>query len=311
MSADEILFRCSSLHALMSEGNNITEVQLAKIAELSTKDKRTEKQEAELGRLIYKRDNPELADTTKSHLVDVYVRNHYNRFDEINSKYLDKGNDVEEDSITVVSRITKTFFKKNERHLKNSFIMGTPDLFKGENVEIAKEIRDTKSSWNAFTFFRAKHKLLDSRYYWQGLGYMWLTGAKICHIDYCLNNTPYQLIESELRKESYNHLNQDTPAWIELQVISNHVYDRETFDKYIQQRGCFPNNSNAQAIVDGFVEIPLNERHFVFTFNRNEADIIRLTERIINARKWMNTNLYTPTVMLAEHDKELNTIIVT
>jgi hypothetical protein len=33
---------------------------------------------------------------------------------------------VEEDSITLYSRVKKTFFKKNDKHLDNEFIKGTP-----------------------------------------------------------------------------------------------------------------------------------------------------------------------------------------
>lgn len=236
--------------------------------------------------------NEVLSETTKTHLVDVFVSNKYNRFTEINGKALDKGNDVEEDSITVVSRITGTFFKKNEKSLSNEFIKGTPDLYLGESIEKASMIRDTKSSWDAYTFFRAKNKKLDPKYYWQGMGYMDLTGAKRCSIDYCLNNTPYHLIESELRKESYNHPENNTPEWIEIQIIANHVYDVKTFDEYIDMRGIVPSDSNSFAVIKGFVEIPLKERHFNFEFDRSKNEIERLHNRIIECRSYMNEYLF-------------------
>lgn len=233
-----------------------------------------------------------LSEGCKTHLVDVFVSSKYNRHDEINAKQLDKGNDTEEDSITVLSRITGTFFKKNEDHIKNEFIKGTPDLYTGESILNADVIRDTKSSWDSYSFFRAKHKPVNPMYKWQGTGYMWLSGAKKCHIDYCLNNTPYHLVESELRKESFKHQDNDTPAWIELQIIANHVYDKSSFDDYINQRNCQPFDANSEAVYKGFVEIPLKERHFSFEFERNEDDIKRLQERVIECRKYMNENLF-------------------
>ncbi len=260
MEASKILFRCSSLGHLMTDPKT--------------------KADKESG---------ELSETTKTHLVDVYVRNKYNRFTEINAKQLDKGNDTEEDSITVVSRITKDFYKKNEIQLKNDWIQGTPDLFKGEDILKTEIIRDTKSSWDAYSFFRAKAKELNKMYYYQGHGYMWLTGARKCYIDYCLNNTPYQLVENELRKESYNHLNNDTPAWIELQIISNHVYDRETFDLYRNARGCSDLDVNAKAIVESFIEIPLEERHFNFEFEYDQIVIENLKVKISRSRKYIET----------------------
>lgn len=292
MNADKILFRCSSLGYIMTEGKQITENQLATIRELEGKDKLTEKQKATLGSLVYKRDNPELPDGCKTHLVDVFVREKYNRFTEIHAKQLDKGNDVEEDSITVISRITKEIYRKNEESLSNLYIKGTPDLFKGESISKAEIIRDAKSSWDVFTFNRAISKELDPKYKWQGMGYMWLTGAKRCFIDYCLNNTPYHLVEGELRRESYNHINGDTPNWIELQIIANHVYDRKTFDKYVNERGLGLVDDNCKAISDSFIEIPLEERHFSFEFERNESDIEKLIKRIKDCRDWMNENLF-------------------
>jgi hypothetical protein len=259
MESNEILFRCSSTGYLMIEPKAKKET---------------------------------LSESTKTHLVDIYVSNKYNRFTEITAKQLDKGNETEEDSITTVSRVTKMFFKKNDKSLKNDYLMGTPDLFTGETIEQAETIRDTKSSWDAYSFFRAKAKSLNPLYYWQGTSYMALTGAKTCTIDYCLNNTPYSLVESELRKESYKHPENNTPAWIELQIIANHVYDENTFHQYVDQRGIVPNDSNSMAIVLGFVEIPLKERHFNFEFNRNEEDIERLYQRIRDCRVYLKEELF-------------------
>jgi hypothetical protein len=259
MNANDILFRCSSLGHLMTEPRSKSET---------------------------------LSEGTKTHLVDVFTREKYNRFEEINSKFLDKGNDVEEDSITVVSRITKIHHKKNEESLSNEFIRGTPDLFIGESITKAERIRDTKSSWSLFTFQRSISKPLDTKYYWQGQGYMALSGAKVCNIDYCLNNTPWHIVEGELRKEGYNHLNLDTPAWIEAQIIANHTYDAKTFHEYMDNRAIDGfKDENTQAIVKGFVEIPLLERHFSFEFERNDIDINRLYARIKDCRQWINDNL--------------------
>lgn len=258
INVNEILFRCSGTGYLMVDPKSKTET---------------------------------LSETTKTHLVDVVVSAKYNRHREIHAKQLDKGNETEEDSITVLSRITKKFFKKNEQHLSNEFIKGTPDLFEGESIEMATHIRDTKSSWDAYSFFRAKNKDLEKNYYWQGQSYMWLTGAKHCSIDYVLNNTPWGLIESELRKESYNHLENDTPSWIEAQIIANHVYDFKTFQSYLDFKGISENKEHVSTIIKGFVEIPLKERHFNFEFERNDSDLERLKNRIIQSRNYIKENL--------------------
>ena len=291
MNADEIKFRCSSLGHLMADGNKITDNQLAELLSLELKAKRTDIQEEKLKNLIYKRDNPELSEGVKTHLVDIFVSAKYNRFTEISAKQLDKGNDTEEDSITIVSCITGQFFKKNEETLENEYIRGTLDLFRGENVRKAKQIRDTKSSWDAFSFFRAKNKGLNPLYYWQGNGYMGLTEAEECSIDYCLNNTPIHLVKNLLFKESYNHESR-TPAWIELQILANHVYDKKTFDDYIERFEIKIEDQNANSVYKGFVEIPMKERHFNFEFKRKESEIKRIYSRVKEAREHMNKHLF-------------------
>ncbi len=253
---NEIKFRCSSLGHIMTEPQKKSET---------------------------------LSKTCKTHLIDVYVSNRYNRFTEINGKALSKGNDTEEDSITTVSLITGKFFKKNTERLKNAFIEGIPDLFEGELIYKADVIRDTKSSWDIYTFHRAKYSELKYLYYWQGQGYMDLTGAKKCFIDYCLNNTPYNLVNKELYYEGFKH-DGDTPAWIALQIIANHTYDLKTFDSYIQQAGININeNEYSKAVYAGFVEVPLKERYFCFEFDRNDEDIQRMHQRVIECRNFIKT----------------------
>lgn len=254
---NNILFRCSSLGYIMTE----------------PKKGSTEK----------------LSETTKTNLIDIYTSNKYNRFTEISSKYLKKGNDVEEDSITLLSRMTKTFFTKNEQQLSNDFVKGTPDLFEGPEIIKATRIRDTKSSWDIFTFNRAKNKPLDQKYYWQGHGYMWLTGAELCNIDYCLNNTPYHIVLSELYREGFKHKDSQTPEWIELQIIANHTYDFETFEKYRKQRDLSITMDESKYIVAGFVEVPMKERYHTFEFKRNDEDLKRLENRIIDCRKFIKS----------------------
>lgn len=262
-NADDLLFRCSSLGHLM-------------------KDPKT----------IKAKEAGELAEGVKTHLVDVYVAAMYERHEEISSKYLDKGNETEENSIDTVSRMTKKFFKKNETTLSNDFIKGTPDLFIGKDIYNATHIRDTKSSYSVYTFHRSISKELLDLYYWQVQGYMALSGAQVANVDYCLNNTPFNMIEAELRRESYKHMEGNTPNWIELQIIANHIYDRKSFDEFMERSGIHPIDENSKAIVLGFVEIPLEKRWFTFEVKRNDEDIQRLYDRISQCRKWINKQYF-------------------
>lgn len=141
-----------------------------------------------------------LSETTKNHCIDLFVASKYNRHTDIFNKYVNKGLLVEEDSITLYSLMKKKFLKKNSERIFNEYINGEPDLFKGKSISNADEIIDIKSSWDLYTFNRAKFGKLNMHYYWQMQGYMWLTNAKKATLAYCLINTPYQIILDEKRK---------------------------------------------------------------------------------------------------------------
>jgi hypothetical protein len=261
-NANQIKFRCSALGYLMTEARSKSET---------------------------------ISEGTKTHLIDVFVGAKYLRKEEISSKYLTKGNERESDSTTLLSRVNKVFYKQNkepELHLSNEFIKGTPDIYLGNSIEDADEIIDTKTSWSAHTFFRAKKNALDKMYYWQGVGYMLLTGAKKHTVAYCLVNGTDKAIMEEKRKLAYqmNEFGVDVHSdeYISKckQIEINHIFDLENFRKdypFFE----FDNN-----VAEWSYDIPFKERVFQFSFERNEADMLRLVERIKECRIWMNENLF-------------------
>lgn len=232
MDFSKTLFRCSSLGHIMTESRS--------------------------------KSDP-LSETTKTHLVDVYVSNKYSRQDEIQSKYIEKGLAVEEDSITLYSRVLKSFFQKNEKHLFNFFIKGTPDLFTGESVMSADVIIDIKSSWDLYTFMRVLTKDVNKMYYWQLQGYMALTGAKSAKLAYCLVDTPQPLIEDEKRRLMYR-MGVIDPAGNDLYEEACNALDRSMT----------------------FGDIPMAERVIQFVIDRNDADIEKIYKRVEDCRIWLN-----------------------
>lgn len=235
MTANEIKFRCSSLGHLMTESRS--------------------------------KSDP-ISETTKKHLVDVFVSSKYGRKTEIKTKYTNKGLEVEEDSITLYSRATKQFFKKNEDRLSNEFIQGTPDLYLGESINIADLVIDIKSSWDIFTFFRASQDSVKKLYYWQLQGYMALTGAKNAKLVYCLIDTPFHLIEDEKRRMFYS-------------------MNAGTTDNKDYQEACDEIEKNLT-----YPDIPFQERYFEIEIERNDADIEKLYNKVIECRNYMNTYLF-------------------
>lgn len=226
---DKLLFRCSSLGYLMSETREKSNLEKYKDA-ISLKSKLIEehglmnefnkdgkthsanwlkKKEAILKadtlmrELELVKDEITLSEGAKNHLMDLYVSITTGRNTDIENKYIKKGLAVEEDAITLYSRIKKQMFTKNEEHLKNDFIMGTPDIWYGESLKTATKIPDVKASWDVYTFYRTFTKELLKLYFWQSIGYQWLTGARQGSIAYCLVNTPETLIEAEIKRIWY------------------------------------------------------------------------------------------------------------
>lgn len=297
-NAKDIKFRCSSLGHIMSK-MGLTEKQTESLTQLQEREKLTDKQRETMNDLLAKRDNMDLPEGVKTHLIDVFVSARYERRRDFENKFTAKGNIAEEDSITLYSRLKKEFFAKNEETLSNDWISGTPDLFCGKTIREASQTIDTKTNWDANTFFRDKFKEVKDAYYWQGMGYMDLTGADQHTVAHCLVNTPYSLVQWELHRESYKYLNADTPTWIELQIIANLVYDRKTFEEYVNLRGCLPIDLNSKAVFEGFVDIPMEERMFELTVDRDDKEIKWIYDRVELCREWMNTNLFKLKLMLA------------
>jgi len=224
INTDEILFRCSSLGHLMTEPKSKSET---------------------------------LSETTKNHLVDVWIRHKYNRKELITSKYMEKGTMVEEDAMTLYSRFRKQYYVKNEKILTDDFIKGIPDII------TEKTVIDLKSSWDIFTFFRTKQKTVEKMYYWQLQGYMSLTGKENARLVYCLVNTPQVLIDDEIHRLQYKHLSEADMLKARNQIEMNSIFD----------------------------DIDIQDKIYEIEIKRNNEDIERLYNRIIDCRNWIKENL--------------------
>jgi len=134
-----------------------------------------------------------LSATTKTYLHQLHAEEVFNKRTEIQSKYLDKGIQVEEHSITLYSNVVGQPFYKNKERKTDEWITGEPDNAKGM-------IRDIKSSWSLKTFPMHDEKIPSKAYYWQLMGYMSLWGFDKSELIYCLVDTPELLIEDEKRR---------------------------------------------------------------------------------------------------------------
>ena len=197
----DLKIRASSLGRLMSndKDTSITDKQLVTLNGLLAKIKLTEKQAELRDILMLKRDaKPQLSAGAKSYINELFMYKEFGVRQEINSKYIDKGNEVEELAIEIAGiQLGYEGLVKNEDYFENDYIIGTPDVV---NDEV---LIDVKSSWSASTFPFFDTTLKNNIYSWQLKAYMYLTGHTESYLCYCLVPTPEDLILDEMRRVSW------------------------------------------------------------------------------------------------------------
>jgi hypothetical protein len=279
---------------ILTAGAEVTEKQLETIEELLIKAKAkglTDNQRKQLAELCDKRDNPELGEVTKKRLIKVFAKEMYGREDDINSKYMEKGKAIEEDSISLFSRVKGRFYKKNDVRITNRYVSGEPDLSDTEtdNIQDAEEIIDIKSSWSLITFLNSKlDKKVNSNYRWQGLTYLALVPkAKQFRLVYVLVNSPAFIIDDEKRKLAWTmrEISSDSvnPEYIAAccQLEKNHIFDMALFVK--QNPGYNFHNTEWNNEWD----IPMKDRVHEFLIMRDEQAIDKMYKKIVRCRKYL------------------------
>ena len=143
-------------------------------------------------------------------------------FDEvITSKYMDKGIQVEDQSIELYNSVFFTSLVKNTELKSNAWVTGECDI-----VTPAK-ITDIKSSWSLATFPATAARAEDKGYEWQGRVYMWLWDVDLFETAHCLVNTPDDLIGWEDPKLHYvDHITEQLRV-----TVVPYKRDRELEDK--------------------------------------------------------------------------------
>lgn len=184
------IFRCSSIGKLMTEPVSIDEsLRTPEIQSIIDSKKRSDEDKALLASLKLKT----LSVGAKTYIRELASQEIFGIDFEVSSKQMEKGIEVEDESIAMLSRVRGINLTKNKERRANEFISGECDVFDlGRNVG-----HDTKSSWSASTFPILPMDCVDSLYEWQMRGYMSLWNANQWEVNYCLVDTPDRLIGFE------------------------------------------------------------------------------------------------------------------
>lgn len=196
-----------------------------------------------------------LSQTAKTYLKELAIENTFGIKKEFSSRYTDKGNIQENYAIEMAARVLNLpFALKNDQYFENDFIKGTPDLI------LEDEIVDIKCSWDGTTFPWFEEELPNKDYYWQLIGYCWLTGKKRARVVYCLVDTPEDIVQDEIRRTSWKKFEIDVTEETETEVRAKHE----------------------------FSHISENKRVRTFLVELNDANIEQVKERLLEARKYYN-----------------------
>lgn len=196
-----------------------------------------------------------LSETAKTYVHDLVLEEKYGIKKEFSSRYTDKGNEVEEIGIALVNNVLNyQFIYKNYEFFENDWVKGTPD------VNTDEVLLDVKCSWDATTFPFFDTEVPNKDYFYQLQGYMMLTGKQESILAYCLINTPFQMVEDEIRRAhwKFNLIEENTE--LRKEVESKHVFDH----------------------------IPEHKRVKYWFIRRDESVIEKIKERVELCREYYN-----------------------
>jgi hypothetical protein len=170
-----------------------------------------------------------LSKTCKSYLQELAIEEMYGIKKEFSSRFTDKGIEVERTSIDLVQdNCDFGFMYKNEEHFENDYLTGTPDV-NTDNI-----LLDVKSSYDASTFPFFAEDIPNKDYYYQLQGYMALCNKRKSVLAYCLVNTPYQIVEDEVRRAHWKEHLIDESEELRADVEARHNFDHIPPEKRIK-----------------------------------------------------------------------------
>ena len=170
-----------------------------------------------------------LSQTAKTYVEELAKEHLFGIKKVFKSRYTDKGNEVEEKAIELTEDVLGfEFLTKNEEYFENDWIKGTPDII------TTSLVIDCKSSWSGDTFPFFQDELPNKDYYYQVMGYMWLTGKKNALISYCLINTPEEIVNDEIRRTAWGKYEIEPSEETIRDVMAIHNFDHIPKDRRVK-----------------------------------------------------------------------------
>lgn len=158
--------------------------------------KRTEEQQALLDKLMLH----SLSVGAKTYLKSIVREISYDFRSQIDAKYLTKGTMCEDEAIKLVNLVYFENYTKHSGRVSSDLMTGECDILAPDCV------RDIKNAWSLETFPVFIEDAHSDIYEWQGRAYLHLYDSPTFYLDWCLVDTPDELIkweQPELHKVSH------------------------------------------------------------------------------------------------------------
>ena len=248
----------------------------------------TEKQKEDWHSLEYKLSESKkfsLTETAKNMCTNIVFHEKQGRNFKLETKYFDKGLETEKQGRDLISLVTGLKLTSDDERKTNSWVTGKRDI-KHDDIII-----DNKACFDFNTF--NKH-LLESKheYYKRQLdNYMELWNINNSVIAYTLIDTPFKIINDEIRRKDWskNILTIEGDVKDEcidevVDLVQNHIYTRQGLEEFCQQ------SSNVR--IEWFINFkemkPVDRVHFV-THSFDKVRIEQRNECLRLCRDFMNT----------------------
>jgi hypothetical protein len=232
MNLPKFKIRASAASEILAGCIGLTEAQSARLNELSERKKGaangipgvkalTANMEDELAELYYKFANPELPTGAKTYCEKWLKEKLYDRRKNFTNQYLDKGIQVEADSIQFAAEYYGWGdVTKNEEWFSDEHFEGTPDVITElcnisirENLTVQEEVVptviDMKNVWDCFTMPLFEEEIPTSGYETQLQVYMHLVNLEYnvefndALLIYALMDAPLNVMEKQMRSLSW------------------------------------------------------------------------------------------------------------
>jgi hypothetical protein len=216
------IFRCSSLGKLMTEPKSKTEV---------------------------------LSAGAKTYIKQLVAQELFGIDFHVSTKPMQKGVLCESEAIIMLNSLRNVYPFKNQERKTNDYITGEADIFDPET----KRGHDIKCSWSAATFPITTEDAVDKLYEWQMRGYMMLWDCDVWEVNYCLLDTPEELIGYEPR---------------EMHIVS-HIPERMRLTTWVIER----DKEKEQAIIDKVQQASNYYREVLSQFD-HEHEVLQKLQQV-------------------------------